>query len=96
MVRGEILDKALQIINGERQDQYGNPEDNFEIIGELWDVYMKARKRNFTDAHDAAMKMALMKVARIATGSGSEDSYIDLCGYVALACDIMKAQKEKI
>ena len=28
-IRGDILNDALKIINGERQDQYGNPEDSF-------------------------------------------------------------------
>lgn len=97
MVRGEILDKALQIINGERQDQYGNPEDNFQVIADFWTVYIKAQGIECTfDAHDVAIMQALLKIARILSGSGKEDSYTDLCGYAALACDIIKTQKEKI
>lgn len=34
--RGTVLDEAKIIINGERQDQYGNPEDNFALIARLW------------------------------------------------------------
>lgn len=84
MERGTILDKAKIVINGERQDQYGNPEDSFSAIAKLWTAYMGIE----FSAHDVAMMMGLLKVARIKGGAGSEDSYIDLCGYAALAADM--------
>ena len=84
MERGTILDKAKETINGARQDQYGNPEDSFSDIAKLWTAYTGVE----FSAHDVAMMMALLKVARIKGGAGSEDSYIDLCGYTALAADM--------
>lgn len=36
MERGTILDKAKTTINGARQDQYGNPEDSFSAIADMW------------------------------------------------------------
>jgi len=83
-VRGKILDEAKTVINGERQDMYGEPEDNFAKIAEFWTTYKGV---DFT-AHDVAMMMSLLKVARIATGAGKRDSYVDLCGYAALAADM--------
>ena len=91
MERGTILDKAKETINGVRQDAYGNPEDSFSAIAELWTAYTGI---NFTP-HDVAMMMALLKVARIKGGAGSEDSYIDLCGYAALAADMWRQEKGK-
>lgn len=88
--RGKILDEAKSTINGPRQDMYGNPEDSFAAIADFWAVYRKHNKGKHSPAHDAAMKMALMKVARICTGTGGLDSYVDLCGYVALAADEME------
>ena len=35
------------------------------------------------DATDVAMMMALLKIARIAGGAGTRDSFIDLAGYAA-------------
>ena len=89
MERGTILDKAKETINVARQDAYGNPEDSFSAIAELWTAYTGV---TFT-AHDAAMMMALLKVARIKGGAGSEDSYVDLCGYAALAADMWRQEK---
>lgn len=84
--RGRILRDALTLINGTRQDQYGNPENNFQVIADLWGAYMG---RPFS-AHDVAMMMTLMKCARIKTGTGTEDSYTDACGYLALASDMRR------
>ena len=89
MERGTILDKAKETINGARQDAYGNPEDNFSAIAKLWTAYTGIE---FT-AHDVAMMMALLKVARIKGGAGREDSYIDMCGYAALAADMLRQEK---
>lgn len=97
--RGEVLVEALSIINGERQDAYGNPEDNFATIAEFWTAYMKAsRKRLPPNApehihfwitpKDVAVMMALLKIARIATGTQRKDSYVDAAGYIGLAADM--------
>ena len=42
MVRDEILDRAKDIINGEREGTYGRPEDSFGVIATLWSGYLKA------------------------------------------------------
>ena len=86
--RGAVLDEAKRVINGERQDQYGNPEDNFRLIAEMWSIYLK---RGITPK-DVALMMHLLKVARIVSGTDKRDSYIDACGYLALAADM--AEKE--
>lgn len=89
MERGMILDKAKETINGARQDAYGNPEDSFAAIAKLWTAYTGIE---FTP-HGVAMMMTLLKVARIKGGAGSEDSYIDLCGYAALAADMWRQER---
>lgn len=40
MTRSEILDKAKDIVNGQREQDYGSPEDNFNKIAMLWTVYL--------------------------------------------------------
>lgn len=82
--RAEILDAAKAIVTGEREKQYGSPEDNFGVIARLWSTYAG---REFTPV-DVAMMMTLLKVARIKTGHYKADSYIDACGYLACAAEI--------
>ncbi len=79
MTRKEILERANACVNGQRQQDYGSPEDNFSIIANLWSVY---KGITFT-AVDVSMMMALLKIARIKSGGGTDDSFIDLAGYAA-------------
>lgn len=91
--RAEILDAAKKIVTGDREKQYGSPEDNFAVIARFWEVYLNQRCVDamsgfMLNPDDVAMLMALMKVARIMTGTFKGDSYIDACGYLACAAEI--------
>lgn len=88
--RGCILTEALRVINGERQDAYGSPENNFSTIAGFWKEYL-AGKYDFDFAlspDDVGIMMALMKIARIITGTATHDSFVDAAGYIGLAADL--------
>lgn len=95
MNRPEILDTAKKCVCGEREQDYGKPEDNFGTIGLLWGVYLRAAHpelarvmgTNLISPKDVAVMMALLKVARAATGN-SPDTFVDLAGYAACAGEI--------
>lgn len=84
MKREEILDAAKRCVCGDREQDYGTPEKNFEIIAEFWSTYMGYP---FV-AHDVAAMLALLKIARIASGRAKEDNWIDLAGYAACGGEI--------
>ena len=84
MTRKETLDNALKCVCGERQDQYGSPEDNFARIARLWTAYLG----HDVSSVDVAMMMGLMKIARIRTGTATEDSFVDLAGYAACGAEL--------
>lgn len=91
--RAAILDAAKKIVTGDREKQYGKPEDNFAVIARFWEVYLSERcvdggAEVTLNPDDVAMLMALMKVARIMTGTFKGDSYIDGIGYLACAAEI--------
>lgn len=91
MKRAEILKQAEVCVCGKRQADYGNPEDNFQVIADLWSAY---RGEGYTPK-DVAMMMALLKIGRIRSGSGTKDSFIDLAGYAACAGEIVTEKKGK-
>ena len=39
-MREEILRSAAKMVTGERQDDYGTPENNFGRIANLWNSYL--------------------------------------------------------
>jgi len=79
----EILNDAKKLIGGNRQKDYGDKLTNHQNIAALWSVFLQV---NIT-AHDAAVCMALVKVARL-MHQHKKDSYIDLAAYAAIAGEI--------
>lgn len=94
MLRAETLDKAKACVCGQRENEYGSPEDNFKTIADFWSVYKGVE---FT-ANDVAMMMALLKIARIRTCTATDDSYVDvdLAGYAACGAEINSKNKGEI
>lgn len=82
--RAEILHAAESCICGQREQDYGSPENNFKIIANLWSDYLDAE----ITALDVAMMMCLLKIARIKNGGGTGDSFVDLAGYAACGGEI--------
>lgn len=89
MKRAEILETAKKCVCGDREQDYGSPENNFLTIANLWTAYlMAADKLNPNDYAridpiDVAAMLALLKIARIASGHAKEDNWVDLAGYAA-------------
>lgn len=87
MNREVCLDAAKDIITKDRNDQYGEPEDSFSLIGRLWTDYTGVG----IGPADVAAMMILMKVARIKGFDKKEDSWVDIAGYAA--CGVECATK---
>lgn len=93
MTRKGILDAAEACVCGQREQEYGSPEDNFRTIAELWRQYIQARCVGpgvLVDLvpDDVAAMMVLLKVGRIAGGSFSQDNWVDIAGYAACGGEI--------
>ena len=92
LTRADILHAAEKCVCGQREQDYGTPEDNFKAIAELWSVYLDRISvgkygNMIVDEKDVAVMMALLKIARIARGGGKADSWIDLAGYAACGAE---------
>lgn len=79
MKREEILENARKCVCGDREQDYGSPENNFRTIANLWSAYTG---RHYSSVDVAAM-LALLKIARIASGNAKTDNWVDLAGYAA-------------
>lgn len=96
MTREEILAAAKQCVCGDRDQDYGSQETSFNTIAALWEPYIREKCVGtggdvcITGADVGAM-MALFKIARIATGHGKADNWIDLAGYAACGGELEDA-----
>ena len=84
----EYLDRATKIVTGQRQHDYGNKYENHKNISDLWSAYLDKE----VSAHDVAICMLLVKVARLKHRT-TEDCYIDMAGYAAIAGEINDKDK---
>jgi len=96
MKRQEVLQEAANLIAGDRQEDYGDAMSSFVSIAEAWSWYLGY---HITPV-DVGQMMTLLKISRSKTGEDFKaDSYIDACGYQALAAEIhsnfFKVLKEK-
>ena len=92
ITREYILREAARIVCGDRNEQYGEPEDSFRAIAEFWETYVRERcvsngANVCIEPQDVAMMMVLLKVARTFCATKA-DTYIDIAGYAACAAEI--------
>ena len=88
MKREEVLDAAKRCVCGDREEDYGTPEQNFQTIANLWEAYLRpCAVSQGADLcirpEDVAAMLALLKIARISSGHAKADNWIDLAGYAA-------------
>lgn len=90
MKAAEILQTAAGIVGGARANTHGDVLSNHERISTMWNAYLAIRNDPAAplDAHDAALMMALLKIARTQLGAYNPDDGIDHVGYAACAAEI--------
>ena len=79
----EYLEKTIKIISGDRHKDYGDKTINHQNIADLWSTFLGHK----VTAQQAAICMMLVKVARL-KHRRTEDCYIDMAGYAAIAGEI--------
>ena len=80
-IRGEILNTARELTDGDRNEQYGDPYLEYERLGKVWG----ARLGITIAPHQAALMMADLKANRLWFNPGHEDSPVDGAAYFAIA-----------
>ena len=91
MDRAKCLDLAKKIVEQDRQNSYGKPENNFAQIAEYWNIYLASKKVNAfekIEPIDVANMMILLKIARTKANPYYLDNYIDIAGYAACGFEI--------
>ena len=91
ITKGEILQKAKDLITGDRNETHGDAFQNHAEIAEFWNIYLDKKLQPMANitAEDVALMMVLMKISRNNQGKKSNiDNFIDMCGYAAIAGEI--------
>jgi len=100
MLRKDTLNQAQKLVCGLRDEEYGNPENNFATIAGLWNEYLKKkpqeRGETVLNAADIAAMMILLKVARISSGHSKADNWVDIAGYAACGGELETKERIKM
>lgn len=86
-----VLKEASDLIYGERQQEYGNAQTNFDDIGHLWEPILGTRP----SAEQVALCLLQLKVARAINDTRADrpikrDTIVDLAGYAGCIEKIQK------
>ena len=89
--RTAVLQEADALVNGDRNAQYGNPNQDFARTAAFWNTYLEGVQERTgsktIQAHDVGQMMTLLKISRSTVSPGKADHYIDAAGYQACAYD---------
>lgn len=92
LLRVEALREAAKIISGDRDLQYGGPEENFTRIAKIWSVIVGTE----ISSEDVAMMMVGLKLARYASKSGFQpDTWVDIAGYAGCGYEVGSVESSK-
>lgn len=89
MDKVQTLDKAKEIISGDRFREYGAPKDNFAIIAGLWSQILK-KDISLTQV---TLCLIALKMSRLIHKEDHEDSFVDIAGYAACGNEIVNQGK---
>jgi hypothetical protein len=81
--REEILQQAINLTMGDRNEQNGDPKENHQRIATIWSVVLGVT----VEPYQVALCMAGLKLARLAYNP-LDDSFIDGAAYLAIAGEI--------
>ena len=98
MTRENVLAQAKTCVCGDRETDYGSPEQNFSTIAIFWNAYLNRTRlgdRVIVRPKDVAAMLALLKLARISSGHAKADNWVDLAGYAACGGELENPETQK-
>jgi hypothetical protein len=80
----DVYQRAADLVGGDRARRHGGVLPVHTRTAEFWSAYLN----HPIAAHDVALMMLLLKVARTSGGTFNPDDYIDAAGYAGIAAEL--------
>lgn len=98
-LRSDTLDEVRACVCKDRQNTYGDAEDNFNDIADLWTWWLDKRgllaHGQHLEAVDVAVMSGMIKTARMAKNIEHLDNFIDLAGYAVCGAGLIKQRQQQ-
>lgn len=93
MTRSEFISTVSEAILKDRNATHGEPEKSFDVIADLWTVWLTSRGVLADGAcltpSDVCALQALLKLGRISLNPFHEDSWVDVAGYAGCGVEVL-------
>lgn len=96
-LRAQVLDEAKSLIVGDRNNQYGEPDQDFQRTANALNAF-GFRKESSSGEHawlapdDVATIQILVKLSRLQWNPSKRDSWVDVAGYAACGAECAGAE----
>jgi hypothetical protein len=81
--RSRLLRDAEAAVNGDRQNHYGPPTQDFQRAADALSAFGFRVHGESLKSHHVAIIMSLLKLSRLMWGPEKRDSWTDLAGYAS-------------
>ena len=91
LTKEDVLQKAKDLVTGDRNDTHGDAFDNHAEIAEFWNIFLDKKLQAMASitADDVALMMVLMKISSRNQGKKVNiDNFVYMAGYAAIAGEI--------
>jgi hypothetical protein len=93
--REDIINEAKGYVTKDRNTSYGEPEDNFRAIADVWNAQgVRIDNGRGITPTDVALMMMGMKLARLKDNPMHRDSWADTIGYAACGWDTVTSPQK--
>lgn len=95
-LRDVPLQEATRLINADRNQDYGEPYENFRDIAEMLTVILRPILKDGTkiQCHHVSMMMIAVKLSRMTTSPLKLDSWVDIAGYIGAGWEATEMEQE--
>ena len=92
------LIEAMRLINSDRNNEYGEPYENFRDIAEMMTVMLRPilKEGEAVRTNHVAMCMIAVKLSRMTTSPLKLDTWVDIAGYVGTGWEAMNQELEAV
>jgi len=94
-IRAAALTKVIDLVDGDRNRDHGDPTENMTRFAELLRAYFGNRSAGSIEAVDSAAIGVLHKLSRTGFDPYHLDSWLDVMGYASIAYEIAAAENKK-
>lgn len=91
----DICDEAKRITTGDRQNQYGPPDEDFRRTAGMLNSLFADKLREGFLPHEISMIMACLKLSRMSWSPTKRDHHVDLAGYSRTGWLCVQAEIDK-